>query len=80
MMSASWKEESATNFGLVVGVVLCIDMDEVDKEATPELCLWKELENQGFTPGQVHGLMPVDTRQDTLQRSIVLIGNVSNYV
>ncbi len=47
--------------------------------AAPALCLWKELEEQGFTSGQ-GGLMPVDTVLDTLQRSIVLIGNASNYV
>lgn len=47
--------------------------------AAPALCLWKELDDQGFTSGQ-GGLMPVDTVLDTLQRSIVLIGNASNYV
>ena len=76
-----WENTSKQyRYGLVIDAVMSIDMDKVDEEAAPELCLWKELENQGFTPGQVHGLMPVDTGQDTLQRSIVLIGNASNYV
>ena len=47
--------------------------------AAPALGLWKDLDDQGFTSGQ-GGLMPVDTVLDTLQRSIVLIGNASNYV
>ena len=34
--------------------------------ATPALCLWKELEEQGFTSGQ-GGLIPVDTVLDTLK-------------
>ena len=47
--------------------------------AAPALSLWKDLEDQGFTSGQ-GGLVPVDTVLDTLQQSVVLIGNASNYV
>ena len=47
--------------------------------AAHTLCLWKDLDNQGFTSGQ-GGLMPVDVVLNTLQRSIVLTSNVSNYV
>ena len=77
-----WENTSKQycRYGSVIDLVMSIDVDKVDEEAAPELCLWKELENQGFTPGQVHVLMPVDTGTDTLQRSIVLISNASNYV
>ena len=47
--------------------------------AAPALYLWKELDNQGFTSGQ-GGLVPVDTVLDTIQQSVVLIGNASNYM
>ena len=47
--------------------------------AAPALGLWKELEEQGFTSEQ-GGLVPASTVLDTLQRSVVLIGNASNYV
>ena len=43
--------------------------------AVPVLYLWKELEDQGFTPGQ-RDLIPADTVLDMLQKSVVLIGIV----
>ena len=76
-----WENASKQyRYGSVIDVVMSINMDKVDEETAPELCLWKELKNQGFVPGQVHGLTPVDAEPDTLQRSIVLIGNASNHV
>lgn len=43
------------------------------------LCLWKDLDDQGFISGQ-GGLVPIDIVIDILQMSIVLTGNASNYV
>ena len=42
------------------------------------LNLWQDLDEQGISASQ-GGLVPVDTVLDVLQRTVVLVGNASNY-
>ena len=51
----------------------------VNASVAPALNLWRDLDEQGFTAGQ-SGLVPVDTVLDVLQRTVVLVGNASNYI
>ena len=51
----------------------------VNAAAAPALNLWRDLHNQGFLGGQ-DNLMPVDTCLGMIQRTLVLVGNASNYV
>ena len=47
--------------------------------AAPCLNLWKNLSEQGMTNYQ-NSLVPVETVMDMIQRSVVLVGNASNYI
>lgn len=47
--------------------------------AASMLNLWIQLEEQGLDSNQ-GGLVPVEVILDTIQRSLVLIGNASNYI
>ena len=51
----------------------------VNASVAPALNLWRELEEQGISTSQ-GGLVPVESVLDALQRTVVLVGNASNYV
>lgn len=51
----------------------------VNAAAAPALSLWRDLDEQGFSSGHEH-LMPVDCVLEMIQKTLVLIGNSSNYV
>ena len=51
----------------------------VNAPAAPALSLWKDLGNQGFPSGG-SDLMPVQSTLDMIQRTLVLLGNSSNYL
>ena len=51
----------------------------VNASAAPALNLWRDLHDQGFSGGQGN-LMPVDTCLGMIQRTLVLVGNASNYI
>ena len=47
--------------------------------AAPAINLWVNLDQQQLTSGQ-GGLVPVDVVLEVIQRSLVLVGNASNYI
>lgn len=51
----------------------------VNASVAPALNLWRDLDEQGISASQ-GGLVPVDTVLDVLQRTVVLVGNASNYI
>ena len=51
----------------------------VNAAAAPALNLWRDLHDQGFLGGY-DNLMPVDTCLGMIQRTLVLVGNASNYI
>ena len=51
----------------------------VNASVAPALNLWRDLDEQGISTGQ-GGLVPVDSVLDVIQRTVVLVGNASNYI
>ena len=51
----------------------------VNASVAPVLNLWQELDEQGISTSQ-GGLVPVEAVLDVLQRTVVLVGNASNYI
>ena len=51
----------------------------MNTSVAPALNLWRDLDEQGISASQ-GGLEPVDTVLDVLQRTVVLVGNASNYI
>ena len=47
--------------------------------AAPPLNMWRDLQEQGFTNSS-HAAIPVHTVLESIQKSLVLTGNASNYV
>ena len=47
--------------------------------AAPPLNMWRDLQEQGFTNSS-HAVIPVHTVLESIQKSLVLTGNASNYV
>ena len=51
----------------------------INASVAPVLNLWRELDEQGISTSQ-NGLVPVESVLEVLQRTVVLVGNASNYI